>query len=151
MARTHAYVIFDGDEDKWAYAYMLGWDRNTNVDFEFDNAHDLDTMTSRASEEAYVKTRLRERMWKSSEVVAIVGAKTRNLFQFVRWELEQALDIGLPIIVANLNGMRDLDRERCPPILRDACAVHVYACSSKIARPISNAGCQGEDPGTETL
>jgi hypothetical protein len=24
-----AYVIFDGDNDKWAYAYMNGWKANS--------------------------------------------------------------------------------------------------------------------------
>lgn len=125
MNKDHVYVIFDGGEDKWAYGYMKGWNKSVNVDFEFDDAHDLDTMTGRATEEAYVKTRPKERMNTSSNVVVIVGEKTRNLYRFVRWELELALDLGLSIIVANLNGKKVIDKELCPPIIRDACAVHI--------------------------
>jgi hypothetical protein len=53
-----SYVIFDGDEDKWAYTRMKGWNALENIDFEFGDAHDLDTMTSRAQGEEYVKSRL---------------------------------------------------------------------------------------------
>jgi hypothetical protein len=49
-----AYIIFDGDNDKWAYAYMNGWKANKNIDFEYQDAHDLDNMTSRAQGEQYV-------------------------------------------------------------------------------------------------
>lgn len=120
-----AYVVFDGDHDKWAYAYMNGWKVNKNIDFDYQDAHDLDTMTSRAQGEAYVKSKLKERMKKSSAVVVLVGESTKNLFKFVRWEIDLALELGLPIIVANLNNKTKIDQDRCPAILRDACAVHI--------------------------
>ncbi|TGU26476.1 TIR domain-containing protein, partial [Mesorhizobium sp. M4B.F.Ca.ET.150.01.1.1] len=100
------YVIFDGDEDAWAYRFMKGWNASENVSFEFANAHDLDNMTSRAQDEDYVKRNLRNRMNGSSQVLVLIGEKTKNLFRFVRWEMELALDLGLPIIAANLNGSR---------------------------------------------
>ena len=64
-------------------------------------------------------------MRKSAAVVVIVGKNTKNLYKFVRWELDLALELGMPIIVANLNEQRDLDRDLCPAVIRDACAVHV--------------------------
>ena len=120
-----AYVIFDGDNDKWAYAYMNGWKANKNIDFDYQDAHDLDNMTSRAQGEQYVKSKLRERMNKSTAVVVLVGEKTKNLYKYVRWELELALELGLPIIVANLNRKNRKDSNLCPAIIRDACAVHI--------------------------
>ena len=45
------YVAFDGDKDKWAYAFMKGWKTNERVDFDFEDAHDLDAMTGRAQSE----------------------------------------------------------------------------------------------------
>ena len=119
------YVIFDGDEDGWAYQFMRGWKENDRIDFDFRDAHDLGTMTSRAEDEAYVKSHLRDRMKKSSSVIVLVGEKTKNLFRFVRWEIELALELGLPIVVVNLNKSNGRDNGLCPPILRDACAVHI--------------------------
>jgi len=119
------YVIFDGDNDAWAYRFMRGWKANENVDFDFRDAHDLDNMTSRAQSEDYVKSKLRERMKQSKSVLVLVGDKTRNLFRFVRWEIELALELGLPIVVVNLNDKRQFDDSLCPPILSDKCAVHI--------------------------
>jgi len=42
-----------------------------------------------------------------------------------RVEIESALELGLPIIVTNLNNMTVMDPDRCPPLLRAACAIHV--------------------------
>jgi hypothetical protein len=119
------YVAFDGDLDKWAYAYMKGWKTNERVDFDFEDAHDLDAMTGRAQDEYYVKSMLKERMRRSGALVVIVGEKTKNLYKFVRWEIELALELGLPVIIANLNNKTQMDLDRCPAILRDACAIHI--------------------------
>jgi hypothetical protein len=119
------YVIFDGDEDKWAYGFMKGWKKNKNVDFDFRDAHDLDTMTGRAQSEDYLKGKLRERMKQAAAVLELVGKKTKNLYRFVRWELDLALELRWPIIVVNLNNKREIDRDLCPPIIREHCIVHV--------------------------
>lgn len=123
--KNPTYVIFDGDEDQWAYRFMRGWKQNERIDFDFRDAHDLDNMTGAAQDERYVKSKLRERMEKSSAVLVLVGEKTKNLYKFVRWELELALELGLPLIVANLNEKRDIDRDFCPPIIKEACAIHI--------------------------
>lgn len=120
-----AYVIFDGDEDMWSYAYMKGWKANDRIDFDFRDAHDLGVMTARAQDEEYVKSQLRDRMKQSKSVVVLVGNKTRNLYKFVRWELDLAIELGLPIVVINLNNKRHMDQDLCPPIIRDICAVHI--------------------------
>lgn len=120
-----AYVIFDGDNDKWAYAYMKGWHQNKNVNFSFEDSHDLDSMTGAAQNEAYVKSKLRERMKRSTAVVVLLGDATKNLYKYIRWELELALELKLPIIVANLNEKRSQDYDLCPAIIRDKCVVHV--------------------------
>lgn len=39
--------------------------------------------------------------------------------------MEQALYLGMPIIAVNLNGLREQDLERCPPIIRNELAVHI--------------------------
>ncbi|RYZ84592.1 MAG: hypothetical protein EOP06_17810, partial [Proteobacteria bacterium] len=120
-----AYVIFDGDNDRWAYSYMRGWRQNERVDFNFNDAHDLDNMTSRAQGEDYVKSRLKERMKQSKAALVLVGDSTKNLYRFVRWEIELAQQLNLPIIVVNLSGFRQQDDARVPPIIRDKTVVHV--------------------------
>lgn len=122
--RNKTYVIFDGDTDMWAYAYMKGWKENERVDFNFYDAHDLRPLTDRASEET-VKAALRQRMANAKQVVVLVGEQTKNLYRFVQWEIDLALGKNLPIVVVNLNGKRSWDPGRCPAVLTDAYAVHV--------------------------
>lgn len=122
--RNKTYVIFDGDEDMWAYAYMLGWKKNDNIDFNFFDAHDLKPLTQSASEET-IKRRLRERLSNTKQAIVIIGPNTKNLYRFVRWEMEVCKKLDIPIIAVNLNGKRGQDADRCPAIIRDEYVVHV--------------------------
>lgn len=119
------YVIFDGDKDRYAYAFMKGWKVNERVEFDFRDAHDLGTMTARAQDEAYVKSELRKRMEASHQVVVLVGESTKYLQKFVGWEIDLALSLGLPIIVVNLNDKRSMDDGLCPVPLRTGYIVHI--------------------------
>jgi|SRR5215475_1614345 len=132
------YVAFDGDKDMWAYQYMRGWSRNNRIDFDLLDAHDLDNMTSRAKDENYVKGKLRERMEKSKAFVLLVGESTKYLHKYVGWEIELALDLGLPMIVVNLNKNAGMDRDRCPAKLRDECAVHIPFKLAAISHALDN-------------
>lgn len=122
--RNKTYVIFDGDEDMWAYAYMKGWKENENIDFNFFDAHDLKPLTDRASE-ATVKQRLRERLSNTKQAIVLIGEKTKNLYRFVRWEMQICQQLDIPIIAVNLNGKRSQDDDLCPSIIRDEYVVHV--------------------------
>ena len=77
-------------------------------------------------------------MKQSEALVVIVGESTKNLYKFVRWEIEFALELGLPIIVANLNNQTVMDPDRCPPLLRDACAIHVPFKKEAIKYALAN-------------
>jgi len=122
--KNKTYVIFDGDNDMWAYAFMKGWKVNEKVDFNFFDAHDLNNLRDGSSEQT-VKTKLRERLASAKQAVVLIGEHTRYLYRFVRWELEQAIELNIPIVAVNLNGLKYMDDDRCPPIIRDEYVVHV--------------------------
>jgi hypothetical protein len=135
--QNKTYVIFDGDNDMWAYAYMKGWKSNENMDFNFYDAHDIRPLTDRASEET-VRKALRERLANAKQTIVLVGENTKNLYRFVRWEIEISQKRDLPIIVVNLNGSRQLDRDRCPAILREWLAAHVEFKAKIIQHALDN-------------
>lgn len=135
--RNKTYVIFDGDNDMWAYAYMKGWKSNENVGFNFYDAHDIRPLTDRASVETVKKT-LRARFANARQVIVLVGEHTKNLYKFVRWEIEIAQSLDLPIIAVNLNGLRHIDADRCPAILRDWPAAHVDFKAAIIQHALDN-------------
>lgn len=121
--RNKTYVCFDADTDIHYYWLMTAWKENDAVAFNFHNAHELNNIMSR-SQETTIKKKLRERLANTKVMVVLIGANTRNLYKYVRWEIEYAVENNIPIIGVNLNGKRDQD-DLCPPILRDKLAVYI--------------------------
>lgn len=124
MARNKTYVCFDADTDMWAYKFMKGWHALDNIDFDFDNAHDLNNLRDGSSEET-IKGKLRERLKSTKIMLVLVGENTKNLHKFVRWEQEVALSMGIPIAAVYLNKSEARDNSVCPPIIRDELVLHI--------------------------
>lgn len=122
--RDKTYVIFDGDNDMYAYAYMKGWKKNENMDFDFEDAHDLNEIRN-GTQEVTVKRKLRERLANTKQACVLVGQNTKNLYRYVRWEIEVCQESDIPLVVVNLNDKRIIDYDRCPAILLDSPAMHV--------------------------
>lgn len=121
--RNKTYAIFDGDDIHY-YRLMQAWKENDHIDFDFNNAHDIGGLRD-DSEESTIKRRLRERFSNSKQVIVLVGENTKYKYKYVRWEIEVAQDLALPIIVVNLNGKRSIDSDLCPAILKNCLAVHI--------------------------
>ena len=126
--RNKTYVAFDGDYDEgdmWAYRIMTAWVENEHIDFNFYNAHDINSARDTSDVES-IKAQLRIRMANAKQMVLFVGENTKNLRKFVPWEIELARKKDIPIIVANLNGKRDYDADRCPSAIgSDVYTMHV--------------------------
>lgn len=122
--RNKTYVCFDGDIDMNYYRLMCAWKQNDGINFDFYDAHDINYARDTSAEES-IKRQLKERLKNTKVFVVLIGENTRNLYKFVRWEMDVALSMGLPIIAVNLNGSRYQDSERCPPIIRDQLAIHI--------------------------
>jgi hypothetical protein len=121
--RNKTYICFDGDNDMRYYCMMQAWKDNDNMDFNFHNAHDLNTARDSSQEES-IKRQLRERFANSKLFIVLIGEKTKHLTKFVKWEMEVALRLDLPIVGVNLNKSRRQD-DRCPPTIEDQLAVYV--------------------------
>lgn len=118
------YVAFDADNDIRYYRLMQAWKKSNRTSFNFYDAHDLNNLMQRSTE-ASIKAKLAERLRNTKVFVLLVGGSTKNLYKFVRWEIEQAISRSIPIVVVNINGTRGMDSNLCPPLLRDALAVHI--------------------------
>lgn len=121
--RNKTYIAFDGDNDMRYYRLMTAWSEHEGFDFDICNAHDLNTARD-TSQEASIKRQLSERFANSKLFLVLIGENTRYLTKFVKWEIETAIRLNLPIIGINLNGSRDRD-DRCPPSMRDHLALYV--------------------------
>jgi len=111
--RNKTYVAFDGDTDMSSYRLMTAWNANENIEFNFYNAHDLNSAQDTSIEES-IKAQLRIRMANAKQMILLVGENTKNLRKFIPWEIELARKQNIPIIVVNLNGSRKYDSVRSP-------------------------------------
>lgn len=121
--RNKTYICFDGDSDMAHYRLMTAWSENNKIDFDFYNAHDLNTARDSSQEES-IKRQLRERFANSKLLVVLIGEKTKYLTKFVKWEMEVALKLDLPIVGVNLNKARAQD-DLCPPAIKNQLAIYV--------------------------
>ena len=125
--KNKTYLSFDGDNDIQYYYLMKAWKANQNdffQEFNFYDAHEINTIKDTYTE-ATIKNKLSEKLENSKLFVLLVGEKTKFLYKYVRWEIEQAIALNIPIVVVNLNGMRQMDDELCPAIVKKQLALHV--------------------------
>lgn len=120
--KNKIYIAFDGDNDIRYYDLMLAW-KAQNDDFNFYNAHDLHTASDSSKEES-IKASLRDRFANSKMFILIIGEHTKYLTKFVKWEIETAIRLNLPIVAVNINKSRFSD-ELCPPVLKNQLAIFV--------------------------
>lgn len=121
--RNKTYVAFDGDEDIRYYQLMKAWRQTDKTKFNFYDAHDINYARD-TSQERSIKRQLKIRMDNSKVFVLLIGEKTRYLTKFVKWEIETALRLKLPIIAVNLNGSKKSD-DLCPSSLENELVVFI--------------------------
>ena len=71
-----------------------------------------------------IKKQLRKRFANSKLFILLIGKHTKNLTKFVKWEIETAIRLELPIIAVNLNGSRNPDSLE-PASLKNQLAIFV--------------------------
>ncbi|TDR95475.1 TIR domain-containing protein [Enterovirga rhinocerotis] len=141
--RNKTYICFDGHEDMHYYRLMTAWKAHDGNTFNFHDAHDLNSARDTSTEES-IKRQLRVRFANSKLLIVLIGEKTKNLYRFVRWEMEVALNLGLPIIGINLNGSRKRDG-LCPPIIRDELVIYTTFNPKIIEHAMANWPDQHDD------
>lgn len=114
--RNKTYVAF-ASEDIHLYRLMEAWRDNEHIDFSFFDAHDLYVARDTSTRET-IKGRLRERM-KNAKQVVLVGTPTAKRkggdgYSFLSYEVDIIIEFGLPVVVANHDGDRTVDRDFIP-------------------------------------
>lgn len=120
--RNKTYVAF-ASEDINSYRLMKAWRERKNIDFDFFDAHDLFVARDTSKPES-IKARLRERMKNAKQFVLLGSTDTKrkggNGTSFLAYEVQTMLSLDLPIVVANLDGDRNIDKNFIPKPLLDA-------------------------------
>jgi hypothetical protein len=120
--RNKTYIAF-ASEDISSYRLMEAWRENQNIDFDFFDAHDLYVSRDTSKPET-IKANLRERMKSAKQFVLLGSAHAKKKggdgTSFLAYEVETMVSLGLPVVVANLDGDRNIDRNFIPKPLLDA-------------------------------
>lgn len=119
--RNKTYVAF-ASEDIHCYRLMEAWRDNENIDFDFHDAHDLVTALD-TSQPDTIRRRLRERLNNTKQVVFLGSKKGKSKAgdgtSFLFYEVETITELNLPVVVANLDGDRRIDRAFIPQLFLD--------------------------------
>ncbi len=119
--RNKTYIAF-ASEDISSYRLMEAWRDNVKIDFDFYDAHDLYISLDTSKPET-IKANLRERMKNAKQFVLLgsinVKRKGGDGTSFLAYEIETMISLGLPVVVANLDGDRTVDRAFIPKPLLD--------------------------------
>jgi hypothetical protein len=118
--RNKTFVSF-ASEDISSYYLMCAWRENRKIDFDFHDAHDLNTALDTSQPET-IKARLRERLGNTKQVVMLLGDDTRPVAgrssRFLYYEVEVIRKLGLPVVFANLNKSRRAQAARMPAAMQ---------------------------------
>jgi hypothetical protein len=119
--RNKTYVAF-ASEDIGYYRLMEAWRENKNIAFNFYDAHDL-YISRDTSRPETIRRSLRERMKNAKQVVLLGSSTGRSKGSdgrsFLAHEVALMIEFDLPIVVANLDGDRTVDRNFIPKPLLD--------------------------------
>jgi GTPase Era involved in 16S rRNA processing len=118
------YVAYDGTNDYETYKQIQEWVDSNGEQFNFFDAIDLYKKLDKVEDEL-LKSQVRERMSTADVVVLVVAKTTKSFRRFIRWQIEYAINNNIPIIAMNVNGIRSVDYDRIPTILKKNLAMHI--------------------------
>jgi hypothetical protein len=114
--RNKTYVAF-ASEDIDYYWLMTAWKKNEHIDFDFFDAHDLYVSRDTSKPET-IKKNLRERLKNAKQIVLLASKNGKKKggdgVSFLAHEVEVILEFNLPVVIANLDGDRTIDRAYIP-------------------------------------
>jgi hypothetical protein len=125
--RNKTYVAF-ASEDIKCYRLMEAWRENEKIDFSFFDAHDL-YISRDTSLDSTIKRNLRERMKNAKQIVLLGSAHAKckggDGKSFLAHEVSLMVEFNLPVVIANLDRDRTVDRNFIPTHLVDHYTVSV--------------------------
>jgi hypothetical protein len=114
--RNKTYVAFASEDIRY-YRLMQAWKANEKIDFDFFDAHDLYVSRDDSKPET-IKRNLRERL-KNAKQIVLLGSKDAkkkgdDKVSFLAHEVAVIIEFKLPVVVANLDRGRIIDKGFIP-------------------------------------
>lgn len=120
--RNKTYVAF-ASENIHLYRLMEAWRENKKIEFNFYDAHDL-YISRDTSRPETIKRNLRQRMSNAKQVVLIGTPQAKKKggdgVSFLAYEVQVMMEFKLPVVIANHDGDKTVDRNFIPSPLLNA-------------------------------
>jgi hypothetical protein len=102
---------------------MTAWKANQHIDFDFYDAHELHVSRDTSQRET-IKANLRLRMKNAKQIILLGSAHAKRKggddYSFLAHEVDIILELELPVVIANLDGDRNIDKAFIPQPFLDA-------------------------------
>lgn len=125
--RNKTFVSF-ASEDILSYRLLQAWKSNKHIDFNFLDAHDINTARDTSSPET-INRRLTERLNNTKQVLMLIGDKTRQkaarTTSFLSHEVRVINRLNIPVVFVNINMSRQAQANRIPSALTDRYSMSV--------------------------
>jgi MTH538 TIR-like domain (DUF1863) len=125
--RNKTYVAF-ASEDINSYYMMKAWRKNEHIEFDFFDAHDINTALDTSQPET-IRRRLGERLANTKQCVVLISDTTKpkaaRSSSFLYYEIEAIKRRNLPVVFANLNGSRVAQSDKLPTSLLEPYTISV--------------------------
>jgi hypothetical protein len=131
------YVAYDGSNDLNTYENVKGWVQSNGAPYDFIDGYDIFKEIDKTNDDV-LKVRLRESMTSVKVCVLLIGQFTKSYRKFTRWQIECAINNDIPIIAININGIRSVDYDRCPTILKKNLSIHIAFQSAILEYALEN-------------
>ena len=135
MGLPRTFVGFSSTDIRY-YRLMQAWKANEHIDFNFTDCQLGSEINS--ENEAYIKSKCRERITMAGTFAVLIGQDTRSKHKYVRWEMEVAIEKKCRIIGINLDGSRQAVDMTCPPIIKNIGAIFVPFSPKIVAHALEN-------------
>ncbi|MEH0575665.1 TIR domain-containing protein [Streptomyces sp. B21-108] len=125
--RNKTYVAF-ASEDIHCYRLMEAWRDNRHIEFDFFDAHDINTALDTSQPET-IRRRLGERLSNTKQTVVLLSETTKlkaaRSTSFLYYEIEAIKRRNLPVVFVDLNGSRTIESAKIPTTLAQHYSINV--------------------------
>src|SRR5688572_1162011 len=116
MGLPRTFVGFSSADIRYFWL-MLAWKEHEHIDFNFTNVQFDKALAS--NDPTYIKRRCREQINTAGTYILIIGQDTWSKTEFVKAEVEVAIEKGCRLIGVNLDDWRFANADRCPSFFWD--------------------------------
>lgn len=124
MTNANIYVAFDGKNDLEYYEKLKEFTQEDGSKFNFTDGFEFYSQVDKVDDDQ-LKQNVLNKVKEASIVVVLMGTTTKTMRKYIRWQVEGAINLGLPIIVVNENNIRSIDFDRCPMLVKKSLSLHI--------------------------